>query len=213
VRTSRSRKSPEWSFPQKHVNAFPQKHVNAFPQKHVNAFPQKHVNAFPQKHVTPHPRGRPGDNTGKHPLLDLSSETGKNPMTLTRSTTITRLAPQSEIRDALTDLRIAVLAATVNAGRFRRAEIRAAVTRAISIERAILNGTADLAELDNTQLSTLLSDTVRLRALGRVMDRLIGPAPSGAVSGWWIPKMSAVIGDRPGLHMDARDALTARFER
>jgi hypothetical protein len=98
------------------------------------------------------------------------------------------------------------------------AELRRNVTEAIRLENAVLSGTADLSAFTSPHPAVFgpnsdQVEAIRLRALGRVMSSLIGPAPSGAVSGWWIPKMSAVIGDRPGLHMDARDALTARFER
>jgi hypothetical protein len=142
---------------------------------------------------------------------------------LTRHRSITRhikvQAPAADgsVRKALADLNTAVLTATIDRGRTRRTELRGAVTAAILLERSVLSGTADLSVFANPSLigsfSTPVSEMVRLRALGRVMNRLLSTASTVGTNGDWIPAMSEIIGERPGLHMDTRDVLTARFSR
>lgn len=134
--------------------------------------------------------------------------------------------PQTGRRQLLHGATSVILtAAAARTAAQRRAKLRAAVTEGIRLEREILSDRADLSALANPNLSDkstafpstdgadTVADTVRRRALGRVIHKAIGDTPTGAEPGWWIGFLPAILGDRPGLHMDARDAVFARLNR
>ena len=121
----------------------------------------------PELRFCPRSRTSPGDI----PALTIALA-----RTNFRASAFSNPVPDGSVRKAFIDLHLALRNGTIDAGRIRRLELRAAVTEAVVVlERSVPAG-VDLSVLASPiAAETLFVEIARRRALGRVMQQQSRP--------------------------------------